>query len=120
MDGFLSLLLSFLVSYVSLVTAEGSIDPGLDSTLNHVQYGSVLTNAESPRHHAEWMRTMDFIARPKDEGLGMDHPRYHLMYAMYGFYKHQERYTAETNKWRRAYEEIPEHQRKVNIRILRF
>jgi hypothetical protein len=114
----LSLLLSFFVIYISQVTAEGSIDLGLDSTLNHVQYGSVLNTVDSLQHRAERLRVAEFIAKPEDEVFGTDHPRYDLLYAMYGFYRHQDRYIAETNRGRSAYAEIPEHQRKVNPRYM--
>jgi hypothetical protein len=117
----ISLFLSWLLCHIPVAAGEDSIDPGLDSTLNHVKYDSIISLSYNPRAAAEKARLLDSIAKsPTATGVFVDfgHPRYNLLYAMYGFWRHGERYEAEAKRSKENYDEVDEHHKEVDFLII--
>jgi hypothetical protein len=111
------LILSILLGFIHVTAGENSIDPGLDSTLNHVKYDSIHSLAFDPRRVAEKARLLSSIANPvaSTELFDYDHPRYHLLYAMYGFWRHGERCEADVQRSKENYNEVEKSHKAVSI-----
>jgi hypothetical protein len=108
-------MVNVLLAGSELVRAEDSINPGLDSTLNHVKYESFLSSASSTRQVAEKSRLLSSLVRPKNEyEFTNTHPRYHILWALYGFFRHRVRYQDSINEWKQLFQELPERHLKVN------
>jgi hypothetical protein len=133
---------SYLTNGV-FVLAEDSIDPGLDGTLNHVQYaaagqppaaarqqegrqkdedGQPSTASSGGRapfsaeHAARKAQLLASMAPPADGSridFDEEHPRFRVLRAMYGFARHQTRYQTDLAGWEDGYKAIPERHRDV-------
>src|ERR1700760_165905 len=89
----------FLLPVFALVD-EGAVNPGLDSTLNHIEYQPFI-EPDNPRFVAERQRVLKWIAKPEGPSdFAADLPRNVILYAMYSFMRHGFRYQAEIDQWR--------------------
>jgi hypothetical protein len=133
-----------VVCLLGSAVADGSLDPGLDGTLNHVEYvaagqppdrqtSSSSSSAAAPsgsgssageakafsaEHAARRAELLASMAPPVD-GSRVDfqeeHPRFRVLRAMYGFARHQARYQADLAGWEDGYKAIPERHREVRL-----
>ncbi|KAF2431357.1 N2227-domain-containing protein [Tothia fuscella] len=71
-----------------------------------------FVEASSARHVAEKKRLIQSYEK-SEENWSVTHPRYRMLQALHGFVRYQERYQAQVQEWREAYESLPEAQRKV-------
>jgi hypothetical protein len=100
----------------SAIVDEQAINPGLDSTLNHIVYQPFIEPTE-PRFVAERERVLEWLKRPAGPtDFKADTPRNWLLYAMYSFMRHGTRYKGDMTKWRMRYEsELSEDHLEVCI-----
>jgi hypothetical protein len=69
----------------------------------------------TPAEQAEREYTLKTIARPYGYEIDNDHPRYRLLWAMYGFDRHFDRAVADVNSARTRYEELDDRHKDVRI-----
>ncbi|KAE9983442.1 hypothetical protein EG328_009934 [Venturia inaequalis] len=100
------------VSGFAQAQEQAVLEPGLDVTLSHIQYVP-KTEPNSPRHDVEKKRLLETLKRPDGDELPKDHPRYRLLQAMHGYFRHEERYIDQLTKWEQSYTDLPEAQKKV-------
>ena len=89
------------------------LEPGLDQTLNHIQY-SGFTEPPSSRHVAVKKQLLKSLEDPEnEEEWTVEHPRFRLFHALHSFVRYKERYSTQLDGWRENYEGLPEAQKKV-------
>jgi hypothetical protein len=87
-------------------------------------YHDDLTNIQTliasltPSEQAERERTLAAIAREPEQEIDNDHPRYRLLWAMYGFDRHFDRAVNDVNSARDRYAELDESHRDVSRKYI--
>jgi len=112
---FLALFLAlFSIVHVACAEDQQILDAGLDGTLNHIQY-EAAGQPDPPRFIEAKQKLLDKI-RKEDEDVEVSniHPRYWLLRALYGYWRHGQRYQQETAKKSTQYFAMSEEHRNVS------
>jgi hypothetical protein len=92
------------------------LEPSLDGTLDNVNFQPYI-EPEGPQFLAQKARLMEIIQRPEEynnETWSEEHPRYHLLWALHGFYRYRERHMKTVDDWLELYSNVPEEHKKVS------
>jgi hypothetical protein len=79
-----------------------------DLTNVHTLLASLTQAEQTERDY-----TLASIARTPGQELENDHPRYRLLWSMYGFDRHFDRAVADVSTARTRYEELSDHHKDV-------
>lgn len=103
-----------LVGVPHFTAAKESLTSESDSTLIHDKSERLSSASKAHRGAEERAKLLASLVRPQyDFQFDNTHPRYNLLWAMYGFCRHGERYVADTTQWKEKYQRNEKRHRDV-------
>jgi hypothetical protein len=109
--------LFYLVPFFAPFSLAQQLEPSFDGSLNNVNFQPYV-EPEEPQFLAQKARLREIIQRPEvynNETWSEEHPRYHLLWALHGFYRYRERHMKTVDDWLELYDNVPEEHKKVSI-----